>query len=814
MGIKFKLLCLLALAGLLAGSCKEPGGDVPETPGLSVSPASLSIEALGGTVSLSVVSLTADWLARSDQSWAKVSPASGKAGSSSVQVSVSVDENTTTSSRTANITVKTLGSESKTIVLTQSAGSGEPTVKGISSAADLQGFAKALAEGGAVSPYLVNGVAKLLCDIDASSIKDWIPIGTESAPMTTGLDGDGHKITGLSCTVDLAKYPLAGLIGNAKGGTVKNLTIEGEMTFKGASSSEVSVGGVVGKAVGVAFENVKCGLKLSVTDSQPKSAAVGGIAGRTDSSCKIGSAEKKALGCTFSGAVLVPSACYEGGFAGYNEGVISNCTHSGSILGKDAGDGQYGPGWGCGFNRLPANFTANTGKGHVGDYDSFKSKPESAPDATFMNCMVCKAYDVLENTVDQTLDAYYDWKEVTSFEVSAGVKYSHFDCTGVPRHVHVLEIDLSNPAVEVTTSYAEDCVPNPNGNGNSNNGKNIRETLSEVCSRMRGSGEQIVAGINSGFFDSNDGISRGYHIQDGEPVYGNYAIWSNLTNHRWAFTVFTDGTASCGKKSFTAKLSAGGKEYTWYTVNDTTLRHTTAKYPVNIYTYRYKQYPHPEKKSLTNKLANDALYLVAEYTGDNMKVNCGYAEAKVKAIYDGRGTPLTILPYLTGPKEVGISLCDAPASEVGSAVKVGDVVKLKFDMTIADQTYGNLTKPILTQNSTMYEFIADGKDASTVSGIVSHDPMTFPAVSQDGKKIWLVEVDGRQDWYSVGLNAYEIYRIAKKLGAWNATRFDGGGSSCMWVYDKTKGSGGLVNRVSDSKGERSCLNYLLIRAKQ
>jgi exopolysaccharide biosynthesis protein len=45
------------------------------------------------------------------------------------------------------------------------------------------------------------------------------------------------------------------------------------------------------------------------------------------------------------------------------------------------------------------------------------------------------------------------------------------------------------------------------------------------------------------------------------------------------------------------------------------------------------------------------------------------------------------------------------------------------------------------------------------------------------------------------------------------TRFDGGGSSCMWVYDPASSSGKTVNRVSDSKGERSCLNYMLVRLK-
>jgi len=813
MGIKFRFIYLLALAGFLTGSCKVQGGNDPETPGLSVSHESLSIAAAGGTASFTVVSGKEDWLVRSDQSWAKASPVTGKAGNSPVKVNVSVDENETTSERSAAITVKTLGNESKTVVLKQAAGTGEHKDKGIASATDLQGFAKALADEGAISPYLVGGVAKLLCDIDASSIKDWIPIGTLENPLTCGFDGGNHKITGLKCEVDMAKYNAAGFIGYAKGGSIKNLTLEGQMTFKGNPTGEVSIGGVAGKVSGVSTEAVKCKLTLSIEGNLQNTAAVGGIAGRTDSSSATGNAEQNARGCTFSGVISVPSTCYEGGLVGYNEGIIGNCTNTGSILGKDASDGQHGPGWGCGYNKTSTSFTSNFGYGHVGDYDSFKTNPAGAPDATYMNCMVCKNYDVLVNTVDQTLDAYYDWKEISTTAVSSGVKYSHYECLGIPRHVHVLEIDLSNPSVEVTTMYSEDCVPNPNGNKNSNNGKNIRETLSEVCSRMRGDGADVVAGVNSGFFDSNDGISRGFHIQDGEPVYGSYYIYSKLPNHKWAFTVFSDGTASAGKKSFSGKLTAGGKEYTWYSVNDTTLRHTNVTYPINIYTSRYKKIPHPEKPSLVNKLAPDALYVVAEYTGDNMKVNCGYAEARVTAIQDGRSSALTDPPYLSSKKEVAIALSGTPASEIGSAVKVGDLIKLKFDMTIADQTSGDLNKPILTQNSSMYEFIANGKDVSASSGIVSHDPLTFPAISRDGKTLWLVEVDGRQDWYSTGLNGYEIFRIAKKLGAWNSTRFDGGGSSCMWVYDKSKGSGGLVNRVSDSKGERSCLNYLIIRAK-
>jgi exopolysaccharide biosynthesis protein len=84
--------------------------------------------------------------------------------------------------------------------------------------------------------------------------------------------------------------------------------------------------------------------------------------------------------------------------------------------------------------------------------------------------------------------------------------------------------------------------------------------------------------------------------------------------------------------------------------------------------------------------------------------------------------------------------------------------------------------------------------------------MTFVTISKDGRKVWLIEVDGRRK-ESLGLKSREMVGIAKKLGGWNLTRFDGGGSSSMWVRD----CGGLVSMPSDKKGERSCLNYLLLR---
>ena len=158
-----------------------------------------------------------------------------------------------------------------------------------------------------------------------------------------------------------------------------------------------------------------------------------------------------------------------------------------------------------------------------------------------------------------------------------------------------------------------------------------------------------------------------------------------------------------------------------------------------------------------------------------------------------------------------------PAGEVAAAVKVGDAVKIKANVTV-----GGETKPVYTQNSTMYQFMVNGRDdtgslSETNTNNTKYDPMTFVGIDQAGTKVWLFEVDGRQIdvaggvWTSMGVKAYEAYRIAEMFGAYNMTRFDGGGSSAMWVY--ADGAGKLVNTPSDSKGERSCMNYIYIRTK-
>lgn len=88
----------------------------------------------------------------------------------------------------------------------------------------------------------------------------------------------------------------------------------------------------------------------------------------------------------------------------------------------------------------------------------------------------------------------------------------------------------------------------------------------------------------------------------------------------------------------------------------------------------------------------------------------------------------------------------------------------------------------------------------------SRNPLTAVGFSADRTKAFFVVVDGRQT-SSVGMTCNEMSDLMISLGAAQALRLDGGGSSAMWVRDR-----GLISRPSDSGGERIVANHLGVLA--
>jgi exopolysaccharide biosynthesis protein len=99
-------------------------------------------------------------------------------------------------------------------------------------------------------------------------------------------------------------------------------------------------------------------------------------------------------------------------------------------------------------------------------------------------------------------------------------------------------------------------------------------------------------------------------------------------------------------------------------------------------------------------------------------------------------------------------------------------------------------------------------DAPTVEGTISRNaetrhPRSAIGFSRDSSTLFLLVVDGRTR-KSVGMTLVELAALMRRVGAWQAMNFDGGGSSTMIV------NGTLVNVPSDSTGEREVGNALLL----
>ena len=190
----------------------------------------------------------------------------------------------------------------------------------IYTAEDLAAFRDKVNSGKAKSTSTL--CATLMANIDLSSLEgSWQPIGfyqgySNYVYYGGTFDGNGFTVSGLK--IDNALQYQA-LIGYVKGGTVKNLTVEGSV--KTATTSSAYAAGIVASGNPVTIEN--CTNKAEVTATQKGYAAgvVAYIAGGS-----------KVSDC-YNTAKVAANGDYVGGIAGNMSGsAIENCFNSGEIV--------------------------------------------------------------------------------------------------------------------------------------------------------------------------------------------------------------------------------------------------------------------------------------------------------------------------------------------------------------------------------------------------------------------------------------------------------------------------------------------------
>lgn len=167
---------------------------------------------------------------------------------------------------------------------------------------------------------------RLTGDIDLSGVEEWVPIGINVVEQSfTGIfsgekeGGGNYSVTGLKCKpASLPSTYRAGLFGNSYGGTIKNVTVSGEIVVNGTKKELVYAAGIVGESsAGTTVEN--CVSRCTIRVSNAKRAYAGGIIASSS-----GNGNKDSSGWMPGNTV---KNCR-------NEGDISSCQYTGGIFGE------------------------------------------------------------------------------------------------------------------------------------------------------------------------------------------------------------------------------------------------------------------------------------------------------------------------------------------------------------------------------------------------------------------------------------------------------------------------------------------------
>ncbi|HEX4815279.1 MAG TPA: phosphodiester glycosidase family protein [Nonomuraea sp.] len=292
------------------------------------------------------------------------------------------------------------------------------------------------------------------------------------------------------------------------------------------------------------------------------------------------------------------------------------------------------------------------------------------------------------------------------------------------------------------------------------------EPLSGPARRSR-----AVAAVNGDFFDINrSGAAQGIGVRDGE------LIQSPVAGHDKAVAVTADGVGRVLTMYFEGTATPAGGA------------------PIAL--TQFNQLIQPDGVGLFTPLwgSYDRARTVEGATAVTEVVLAGGVVTEVRDAAGG------------GPIPAGSTILlgrDAGAAAL-SALRAGDRVDVKYQPKASD---GGAVKAAVGGN---WVLVKDG--VVQKSADPAAHPRTAVGFSADGRKMYLLTVDGRQA-DSRGVTLDELAEMMVELGAADALNLDGGGSSTMLAREPGSAEAQVENSPSDG-GERHVPNGLALYAPE
>lgn len=322
-------------------------------------------------------------------------------------------------------------------------------------------------------------------------------------------------------------------------------------------------------------------------------------------------------------------------------------------------------------------------------------------------------------------------------EVVPGLSYVHITDTNGPWSIHVARLDLSRREFRFATALANDVVLET-------------ATVPEQALGTGGPHAHPVLAVNGDFFEIRPvpyrGDPQGILIREGELISLGEAP---------AFWVDAAGRPHIGEIYPRARLTWPDGSTTRFDVNGPVRSNAPS-----LFTPTFGE----------STRATNALEFILEPVaiGPWLPLRVGQEfQARVQAVPTSGNTPLE-----SDRMVLAASPLQSPPAR---KVQVGDVLRFSTECkpALANVPTALGGWPILVSENRSREWrLKPGR-------VDLRHPRT--AVGFNDRYLYLVVVDGRQSWLSVGMTFAELGTFMRRLGCTEALNLDGGGSSTFWL---------------------------------
>lgn len=366
----------------------------------------------------------------------------------------------------------------------------------------------------------------------------------------------------------------------------------------------------------------------------------------------------------------------------------------------------------------------------------------------------------------------------TTRALSSGVSYQYWVDPSGPFTIHLVTVDLRRDDVDVRLARARDALRG-------------REKTSEMVKRAAANGTNVLVAINADFFNLGTGENENNQVIAGEWWKGLKVTDSPYDTYDNAHIQFGIDAA---RRPFMDRYLLDAQAFVRGAATPiTTLNFNPSGNPEGtaLYTSRYGARTPLD----TTRQTAEAPMIRSGRRGDTLLY------VRRGAVSAASGSPI--------PANGAVLAAYGPGSRLHEVQGMADGDTVRVLLTTLPRT--GVSAPTVLAGG-WPRILRDGMDvavdAPTVEGTISRNaetrhPRSAIGFSRDSSTLYLVVVDGRTQ-KSVGMTLVELAALMRRVGAWQAMNFDGGGSSTMIV------GGAVVNVPSDSAGERAIGNALLV----